>query len=739
MKAKDAPTHVHLPTTTRAAIPRISSPALNDTTVTAVAVGTLGFSTRLLAKDIPPPASPKSSLSSLFAKSASSSGLSAGTLPIAINSNTQLPIVATTNSDFPTSMDDMLDAVTPGGSVADPTLSFKIKNYAAPDLDGAAGAATTGGVANTAATAANVSSGLQSSGGSEGGNNRNYGGKRKADVDDFEKLRVIGQGGYGKVFLVRQKATSKIYAMKVLKKATLVIHTKTVEHTKNERTILSQLAHPFIVKLHYAFQSPERLYLILQYAPGGELFSHLANQRMFDEDTAAFYIGELVLAIEHLHSLGIIYRDLKPENVLLDSIGHILLTDFGLSKVALGGVTRTLCGTVEFTAPEVLAGTEDYGPGVDHWSLGVMLFDMLTGSPPFPGNNRKKVVDAIMSKKVVFPQYVTSFARDLITKLLKKKAAQRIGYVRDDDDVVAIVAGAGGRGGSGGGGKAGNSGGAAEIKAHGFFRKLDWKRLEARKIPPPITPDVDGELDTRNFDDYFTGMALESPPLRGGMLLSPLNPNAVTTAATTTTVPTTPSTTAANTNISASKSTTAAATIADSIVAESLSFNIVTTPSLTGKKKYKAKKKAEKEAAAAAALTALPVTSAISNNKNNNNSRSNSPSARIAGNNNNSNNINDDNGGIGSPLPVLKSIDSEVSLQLNDLQLLLVPSSIPIPIGKGPAKTAERMIGGGGGGGGGEGVDSASESGGSLGAATGAGAGHDFYGFSYVADDGFLD
>jgi ribosomal protein S6 kinase beta len=202
---------------------------------------------------------------------------------------------------------------------------------------------------------------------------------------------------YIQVFLVRKKATRKLYAMKVLRKATLTIHTKTKEHTKNERSILELVQHPFIVKLWFAFQTSTKLYLILGYAQGGELFSHLASERMFSEDVAAFYIGEILLALDHLHSLGIIYRDLKPENVLLNSDGHILLTDFGLSKVALS--TKTICGTVEFTAPEVLSGQSNYGNGVDHWSLGIMLFDMLTGSPPFSGNNRKQVVESILKKK----------------------------------------------------------------------------------------------------------------------------------------------------------------------------------------------------------------------------------------------------------------------------------------------------------------------------------------------------
>ncbi|KAJ3222864.1 serine/threonine protein kinase psk1, partial [Chytriomyces hyalinus] len=297
------------------------------------------------------------------------------------------------------------------------------------------------------------------------------------------------------VFLVRRRATDEIFAMKVLKKATLVIHTKTVEHTKNERSILSQVAHNFIVKLHYAFQTPDKLFLILQYAPGGNLFRHLSIQRMFHEDTAAFYIGELLLAIDHLHSLGIIYRDLKPENVLLDAEGHVLLTDFGLSKVALE--TRTICGTLEYTAPEVFDEANHYGRAVDYWSLGAMLFDMITGSPPFTGNNRKKVMEGILKKKPTFPPYLTSHATDLIKKLLTKNPVLRLG--------------------------ANSETGATEMMNHRYFRKINWKNLAARKLEPPIRPDVSNSLDTRNFHECYTGMPLESPPAH---LLSKDGPSA---------------------------------------------------------------------------------------------------------------------------------------------------------------------------------------------------------------------
>lgn len=178
------------------------------------------------------------------------------------------------------------------------------------------------------------------------------------------------------MFLVRHKKSERLYAMKVLKKASLVLH---VNHVKTERQILEQVRHPFIVQLYYAFQTREELHMILQYAVGGELFRHMNQEGMFDEPMASFYAAELVLALSHLHSLGIVYRDLKPENCLLDLDGHILLTDFGLSKVSLDGRTNTICGTPEFMAPEILAGLQ-YDYAVDWWSLGVLIYDMLSGA-----------------------------------------------------------------------------------------------------------------------------------------------------------------------------------------------------------------------------------------------------------------------------------------------------------------------------------------------------------------------
>lgn len=192
--------------------------------------------------------------------------------------------------------------------------------------------------------------------------------RRKMTSEEFEPLRCLGKGTYGTVLLVKQRATGKLYAQKQFKKASLVVHKKLVEQTKTERQVLESVnRHPFVVKLFYAFQDHEKLYLILEYGQGGELFTHLNTEKMFSENVAAFYMGEMLLAIAHLHNnLGVVYRDLKPENCLLDADGHLLLTDFGLSKVSAEPTEscNSILGTVEYMAPEVVQGKK-YGKPAD--------------------------------------------------------------------------------------------------------------------------------------------------------------------------------------------------------------------------------------------------------------------------------------------------------------------------------------------------------------------------------------
>ncbi|KAI9228729.1 MAG: kinase-like domain-containing protein [Piptocephalis tieghemiana] len=300
--------------------------------------------------------------------------------------------------------------------------------------------------------------------------------------EDFIPLKVIGTGTYGKVFLVRERSSGRLFAMKTLKKAAVVVHSKYTEHTKAERQILEAVQHPFIVKLYYAFQTQRKLYLVLEYVPGGELFTHLARERMFDEEVAIFVSAQIILALEHLHSLGVIYRDLKPENILLGQDGNVVLTDFGLSKVSLddSGTTNTICGTVEYMAPEVVMERVGYDFSVDWWSLGILIHDMLTGSAPFRGSNRKKTMDAIANRRLKLPSYLSPAARDLLTKLLKKHPKARLGA---------------------------GPGGVEDLKKHPFFRSIHWPHLLDRKVRAPFVPIIASEEDTSNFDKEFTSMA----------------------------------------------------------------------------------------------------------------------------------------------------------------------------------------------------------------------------------------
>merc|ERR1719284_1614568 len=303
----------------------------------------------------------------------------------------------------------------------------------------------------------------------------------KAGPHDFELRKVLGKGGYGKVFQVRKltgEDKGKIYAMKVLKKATIVRNSKDTAHTKAERNILEAVKHPFIVDLLYAFQTKGKLYLILEYLSGGELFMHLEREGIFLEDTACFYVAEITLALEHLHRQGIIYRDLKPENILLDATGHVKLTDFGLCKESIDEqtVTHTFCGTIEYMAPEILTRS-GHGKAVDWWSLGALMYDMLTGAPPFTAENRKKTIEKILKGKLNLPPYLTPDARDLIKKLLKRQISQRLGSGPADAD---------------------------PIKTHPFFKHISWADVISRKLEPPFKPVLASDDDVSQFDANFT-------------------------------------------------------------------------------------------------------------------------------------------------------------------------------------------------------------------------------------------
>ncbi|XP_021432189.1 ribosomal protein S6 kinase alpha-2 [Oncorhynchus mykiss] len=312
-------------------------------------------------------------------------------------------------------------------------------------------------------------------------------GFEKADPSQFELLKVLGQGSYGKVFLVRKIRGSdrgQLYAMKVLRKATLKVRDRV--RSKMERDILAEVNHPFIVKLHYAFQTEGKLYLILDFLRGGDLFTRLSKEVMFTEEDVKFYLAELALALDHLHSLGIIYRDLKPENILLDEEGHIKITDFGLSKEATDHDKRaySFCGTIEYMAPEVV-NRRGHTQSADWWSFGVLMFEMLTGSLPFQGKDRKETMVLILKAKLGMPQFLSPEVQSLIRALFKRNPANRLGAGPD---------------------------GVEEIKRHHFFGNIDWNKLYRREIKPPFKPAVGRPEDTFHFDPEFTSRTPTDSP-----------------------------------------------------------------------------------------------------------------------------------------------------------------------------------------------------------------------------------
>ncbi|KAJ2976219.1 hypothetical protein NUW58_g8141 [Xylaria curta] len=315
--------------------------------------------------------------------------------------------------------------------------------------------------------------------------------KGKLAMDDFELLKVVGKGSFGKVMQVRKKDTNRIYALKTIRKAHIISRSE-VAHTLAERSVLAQINNPFIVPLKFTFQSPEKLYFVLAFVNGGELFHHLQKEQRFDVNRARFYTAELLCALECLHGFNVIYRDLKPENILLDYQGHIALCDFGLCKLDMKDEdrTNTFCGTPEYLAPELLLG-QGYNKTVDWWTLGVLLYEMLTGLPPFYDENTNEMYRKILGEPLHFPgpEVVPPAAKDLLTKLLNRNPEQRLGAA-----------------------------GSAEIKAHPFFHAIDWRKLLQRKYEPAFKPRVLGATDTENFDKDFTNEVPQDSYVDGPML-----------------------------------------------------------------------------------------------------------------------------------------------------------------------------------------------------------------------------
>jgi len=294
----------------------------------------------------------------------------------------------------------------------------------------------------------------------------------KLTPHDVKILKLIGKGSFGKVYQVELKRTHKVYAMKQLKKKDLVAR-KQVVHTNTERRVLANIDHPFIVSLRFAFQTKDKLYMLMDFHCGGELFYHLQQQQRFSEPRARFYAAEMCLAIECLHGNGITYRDLKPENILLDFDGHIKITDFGLSKEVTSSpdaITRTFCGSPEYLAPEMLL-QKGYDHAVDWWAFGTILYEMLVGTPPFYCQEIQKMYHNILTQPVTFySAFMSREAMQLVHGLLEKTPRRRWRC--------------------------------REIKRSAFFQTIDWGKLYRKELDPPFKPEVRGKSDTTNFEQF---------------------------------------------------------------------------------------------------------------------------------------------------------------------------------------------------------------------------------------------
>lgn len=295
----------------------------------------------------------------------------------------------------------------------------------------------------------------------------------KYRLEDFELMRTLGTGSFGRVHLVRSVHNHRYYAIKVLRKSQ-VVKAKQVEHTNEERRILSMIKHPFVMRMWGTFQDSKNTFMVMDYIEGGELFTLLRRSKAFPNQVAKFYSAEVLLALEYLHSLGIVYRDLKPENILLCRSGHIKLTDFGFAK-ELESVTYTLCGTPDYIAPEVIA-VQPYNQAVDWWSFGVLIYEMLAGVTPFADPSPIKTYEKISLAHVHYPRRFHADAVELLKGLLKKDVTYRLGNLKN---------------------------GAHDIKVQPWFKEVVWENLLSGNIETPYEPDIIGGVgDTSMFEVY---------------------------------------------------------------------------------------------------------------------------------------------------------------------------------------------------------------------------------------------
>ena len=305
----------------------------------------------------------------------------------------------------------------------------------------------------------------------------------KLNYNDFEPLKLLGTGTFGRVLLVRFKSNNQLYAMKILMKSRIK-STHQEEHTKAERDLMVQIDNPFLLNIKFAFQDETKLYIVSNFMQGGDMFYHLHFESKFSEKKAKFYLIEIILGLEYLHKNNMIYRDLKPENILMDSTGHIKLSDFGLSKILSDNDEKafTLCGTPQYLAPEIMK-EEGYDKNVDWWSLGCFFYEMITGFLPFyiP---KDYLNEKVYEQKVIFPSGINPLAIKFIKELLVVDPNNRLGN---------------------------GVNGVENIKSHEYFKDVDWNKYYNKEIEPPFIPKLDSDEDLKYFDKMFTDEPVDSP------------------------------------------------------------------------------------------------------------------------------------------------------------------------------------------------------------------------------------
>lgn len=314
-------------------------------------------------------------------------------------------------------------------------------------------------------------------------------------LQDFRCCAVLGRGHFGKVLLAEYKHTNEMFAIKALKKGDIVARDE-VDSLMCEKRIfetVNSVRHPFLVNLFACFQTKEHVCFVMEYAAGGDLMMHIHTD-VFSEPRAVFYAACVVLGLQYLHEHKIVYRDLKLDNLLLDTEGFVKIADFGLCKEGMGygDRTSTFCGTPEFLAPEVLTETS-YTRAVDWWGLGVLIYEMLVGESPFPGDDEEEVFDSIVNDEVRYPRFLSTEAISIMRRLLRRNPERRLGAGEKD---------------------------AEDVKKHPFFRLIDWSALMDKKVKPPFVPTIRGREDVSNFDDEFTSEAPILTPPREPRILS---------------------------------------------------------------------------------------------------------------------------------------------------------------------------------------------------------------------------